>query len=295
MSRREKYSRMRNDRRGRNDGRWPYSLLWVCLLLACLWFSLLPLLQAAPGDHSSDNQVRQAVKQAVELAHAAAVGDETTISERNDLDEELAHITQKTTSPISFYSLGGRDASSDEGSVWALVSGSSALGSYELYSFESSDGVEQSAQKFNRLLSHLAPSISNEQSTSMARFFLGCCVRGAPGEIISNERDLHHSVERYYIEIYGDLWRALEAGSEWWEGYKKTAVEFTPTAVVEGDVRRISLKRLVLNFGMHPQLQQWDIAVSLNGSIRVLAVVSIFPKQERWLSYAFRSTIPQIR
>jgi hypothetical protein len=83
----------------------------------------------------------------------------------------------------------------------------------------------------------------------------------------------------------------LEAGSQWWQGYEKSGARLTPTIVVEGGVRRIMLERLILSLGMHPQLQQWHVAVSSDGSVRVLAVQSIFPKQNRWLSYAFRTML----
>jgi hypothetical protein len=255
----------------------------------------MPRVKAARVNPASDNQVRQAVRQAVELAHPGTNVDQLIMSDRNDLAEELSHIAGKTTQRISFYSFYNTDSSSDDGSVWVVVSGNSPLGSDELYGFESSDGVQQSSQKFNRLMSHLALSMSNEKATSIARFFLGCCVRRAPGETVTDERDLRHSVERYYVGIYGDVWRALEAGSQWWQGYEKSGARLTPTIVVEGGVRRIMLERLILSFGMHPQLQQWHVAVSSDGSVRVLAVQSIFPKQNRWLSYAFRTTLaPQI-
>lgn len=279
-----------------NDTYGRQFLRWLCpLLCAFLCLSQLPLLEAAGAKQASDNQLRQAVKQAVELAHPEANVDQLNMSDRNDLDEELSQITEKSAQPVSFYSFSSVDPSSDDGSLWVVVSGNSPQGSDELYSFESSDGVDQSSQKFNRLLSRLALSIPKEKVTSMAQFFLGCCVRSAPGETITDEKDLRHSVERFYIRVYGDVWRALEAGTEWWEGYEKAAVHLTPTVVVEGGVWRINLERLILSFGMHPQLQQWDVAVSRDGSVRVLAVESIFPKQSRWLSYAFRSTIePQI-
>ena len=265
------------------------------LLCACLCLFQLPRVEAARVNPAGDNQARQAVRQAVELAHPGANVDQLSMSDRNDLAEELSHIAERTTQRISFYSFNTVDSSSDDGSVWVVVSGTSPFGSDELYSFESSDGVEQSSKKFNRLLSHLALSISNEKATSIARFFLGCCVRLAPGETVTDERDLRHSVERYYVGIYGDVWRALEAGSQWWQGYEKTAARLTPTIVVEGGVRRITLERLILSFGMHPQLQRWHVAVSSDGSVRVLAVESIFPKQSRWLSYSFRTTlVPQI-
>jgi hypothetical protein len=277
---------MGNDTLGRQH------LRWLCSFLsACLWFSQLPPAVAAGADHNSNSQVREAVKQAVELAHPETNVDQLEMSDRNDLDAELSQIAQKATRSVSFYSLYDIDSSLDDGSLWAVVSGNSPVGSDELYSFESSDDVEQASQKFNRLLSHLALSIPQEKVTSVARFFLACCVREAPGETITDDVALHHSVERYYIRVYGDVWRALEASTQWWQGYEKTAVRSTPTVVVEGGVRRINLERLILSFGMHPQLQQWDVAVSRDGSVRVLAVESIFPKQSRWLSYAFRSTV----
>ena len=63
----------------------------------------------------------------------------------------------------------------------------------------------------------------------------------------------------------------------------------------ENGVWRVSLERLALSFGMHPQLQRWEIAISGDGSVRVAGVQSVFPKQTRWLSYAFRSDMaPEI-
>ena len=70
---------------------------------------------------------------------------------------------------------------------------------------------------------------------------------------------LHHSVERYYIRIYGDVWRGLEAYTQWWQAYQKVAVPLPPTVVVDAGVRRITLARLILGFGMHPQLERWRL------------------------------------
>ena len=88
--------------------------------------------------------------------------------------------------------------------------------------------------------------------------------------------------------MFGDPWRRVLNGGK---VMKKAEVPLTPTVAVEGGVRRILLNRLELSFGMDPQLQQWHVAVSHDGAIRVLAVQSIFPKQRRWLSYAFRTTL----
>jgi hypothetical protein len=245
--------------------------------------------EGAQAKRGSDPQMREAVRQAFRLAHPHVNVDQFELSERQDLAEEFSRISEKAARPVRFYSVSDIDSSSDDGSLWVVLSGDSALESDELYSFEGSDDAEQSSKKFNRLMSHLGVSIRAEKATSLARFFLERCVRAAPAETITREEDLHHSIERFYIQIYGDVWRALEAGAQWWEGYKKAAVQLTPTRFVQGNAWHVTLERLVLSLGMHPQLQQWDIAVSPNGAVRVLAVESIFPKQSRWLSYAFRS------
>jgi hypothetical protein len=267
----------------------------VCSLL-CAWLCFsLPLPLKATEINSSDIQQREAVRHAIELAHPDGNFEQLSMSNRSDLEEELSRIAVKTKRVVSFYSFEDLDSSWDEGALWAAVSGDSTQGTDELYGFENSDDVAQSAQKFNRLVAHLALSIPAEKALSIARFFLACCVRAAPGETVADEAGLRHSIERYYIRIYGDFWRALEAGSQWWEGYERTPVRLTPTVTVKGGVRRITLERLILSFGMHPQLQRWDIAVASDATIRVLAVEAIFPRQSRWLSYDFRSTLaPQI-
>jgi hypothetical protein len=261
------------------------TLLPLCV---CLGLSQLPRLEAAEANAGED-QMRQAVRQAVELAHPGANVDELNMAHRDDLDEELSQLSGKTKLPIAFYSFYGVD--SDDGSVWAVVSANSPQGSHEIYSFEDSDGAEQSSQKFNQMLSRLGLAVPRDKAPTLARFFLGCCVRGAPGENITDQTSLRHAVERFYIRVYGDVWRALEAGTDWWERYEKTAVPLTSTVMVRDGVRQIVLNRLVLSFGMHPQLQQWRLAVSSDGSIRILAVDSIFPRQRRWLSYAFRTNL----
>src|SRR5579864_7735040 len=244
---------------GRQYLRWCRPL--VC---ACLWLSQSPSMQAARAS-GSDSQVREAVRHAVELEHPDADVDRLRVLERDDLERELSHIAGMAR-PISFYSLHDIDSASDDGSLWVVVSRDSPQGSDELYSFENTDGIEQSTEKFNRLLTHLILSIPNEKATSIAQLFLSCCVRGSLGETVIDEEGLRYSVGRFYSRIYGDVWRALEAYTQWWEGYEKTAVHLTPTVVVEGGVRRIILKRVLLTFGMHPQLQRWEVAVSPDGS-----------------------------
>lgn len=281
-----------SDRLGRPHRPW----LPCFLACACFYFSLLPPARAAQAKASRDTEGREAVRHAIELAQPGLNVDELQMSGRDDLNDQLSQIAPKTTGLVSFYSLYDGDVSSDDGSLWVSVPGDSPLDSGELYNFESSDNLGESAEKFNRLISHLALSVPNEKAASIGRLFLNCCVRDTHGEIVSDENVLRHSVERYYIRIYGDVWRALEAYTQWWQAYQKVAVDLQTKAVADAGFRRITLKRLVLGFGMHPQLEQWEIAVSSDGSVRVLGVDSVFPKHTRWLSYAFRSTIdPRIR
>ena len=263
-------------------------------IYACCCFSLSVRAQAAQVN--GDNQRREAVRHAIALAQPGANVDELQMSERDDLEVELSQIASKTGGRVSFYSLSAVDlsevdSSSEDGSLWVVVAGDSPEQSGELYGFDSSDGIGQSLEKFNRLVSHLALSVPNDKAASIARLFLDCCVRDTHGETVSDENVLRHSVERYYIRIYGDVWRALEAYTQWWQAYQNVAVPLRATVVADASFRRITLERLVLGFGMHPQLEQWEIGVSAEGKVRVLAVESIFPKQTRWVSYAFRPSV----
>ena len=260
----------------------------LCLLVAAsVCLSLLPTAKAAGTDSVSKAQVRAAVKQAVEIAHPDANVDQLKFSDRDDLDEELSQISGTTARNISFYDV---DWPSGNTGMWAVDTDGSPQSSSALYSFESTDGVDRSLQTFNRLLSHQAP-IPDDKVESVARFFLACCVRDTPGEIVTSEDAMHHAVERYYLEAYGDVWRSLEAYTQWWHDYEQSPAQFTPAVVAKVVGRQVSLKRLVLSPGMHPQLEQWDIEVAPEGDVRVVSVDSIYPKQALWLSYAFRSTI----
>ena len=213
---------MGTDRLGRQHISW----ITCFLVYACFYSYLLPPAQAEQTSHNRDTQKREAVRHAIELAQPSAELDGLQMSERDDLDDELSQIAPKTTGLVSFYSFYDIDSSSDEGSLWVVIPGDSALGSDELFGFESSDSLGQSSEKFNRLLSHLALSVPNDKAASIARLFLGCCVRDTYGETVSDEGVLRHTVERYYIRIYGDVWRGLEAYTQWWQAYQKEAVRF---------------------------------------------------------------------
>jgi len=272
-------------------------VLFAALYVAvCLW--LLPPVEAGPPGKVTDVQLRAAIAQAVQLAHPG-IGDEAVkIQPRLDLDEDLSKIAGKASGNVSFYETETAPAvtGTSEDPVWAVISGDSAEESYKLYSFESSDGFQQSSREFNRLISQLALSLDDDKATGMAHFFLGCCNRGMRGEIVPDEDLLHHTIERDYLQIYGDVWRTLEAFSQWWEGYQKSAFQFPPAVRAGNGAYLITVETVVVNFGMHPQLQQWNFALSPDGAVSILSVEPIYPKESRWLSYDFRSTIaPSVR
>ena len=142
------------------------------------------------------------------------------------------------------------------------------------------------------MISQLALSLDNDKAASLAQFFLDCCNRATQGEIVPDEDLLHHTIEREYLQDYGDVWRMLDAFTDWWEGYLEGAYQFPPAAISEaGGAHRITVETVVASFGMHPQLQQWNFEVSSEGEMRVLSVEPIYPKESRWLSYDFRSMI----
>jgi hypothetical protein len=258
----------------------------------CLW--LLPSIHAGPPGTINDAQLREAVAQAVKIAHPGATDESVKIRPRADLDDDLSKIAGKASGNVSFYETDTTPAVATAGddSMWAVVSGDSLQASYKLYSFDSSDGFEQSSREFTRLISQLELSLDNHKAASLAQFFLGCCNRATHGEVVPDEDLLHHTIERDYLQTYGDVWRTLEAFTEWWQAYQQTSFQF-PRAVIpeDGGAYRITVEIVAANFGMHPQLQQWNFELSAEGNVRVLSVQPIYPRENRWLSYDFRSTI----
>ena len=272
---------------------WLTWLFPVALLAASLSISR-PL--HAAGDPISDAQLQAAIIQAVQINHPSGADQSAVkIKSRNDLDADFTRVSQKAKN-ISFYEATSPSATSlgADDSVWAVVSGNSPQEPYGLYDFESSADLAQSSQEFNRLVSQLSLSVTENQAASVAQFFMDCCVLGTPADVVGDEDTLHHSIEREYMQIYGeDVWRALSAFTEWWQGYTESAYQFPPAAQTEsGGDYRASVERVVAGFGMHPQLQECDLQISRDGKVRITSVESIFPKEARWLSYDSRTNVP---
>jgi hypothetical protein len=79
--------------------------------------------------------------------------------------------------------------------------------------------------------------------------------------------------------------QTLEAYTQWWQGFQTNGPAVTPTVRFENGRYRVVLKRVLMIAGRHPQLQEWDLEISRDGNVRVLAMHPIFPKQPGWLFY----------
>jgi len=249
-----------------------------------------PQLQAHPADRSSEEQVKEATEQALRMVHPGSGNAQLKIRRRLDLEEDLSNIAGKAVKGVYFFELQSPPlTASDDGSISIVAVARTPEDVYQLYSFEGSEGFSGSSEQFNRLIYQLALSIPNEKATGLARFFLACCVGGDLNEIVLDEEGLRHAVERYYLQIYGDIWRTLDAYLEWWQGFQKHAPDLAPTMNFENGRYRVSVKRVHSVAGKHPQLQEWDLEISSKGNVIVLAIEPIFPKPTRWVFYDFKS------
>lgn len=257
----------------------------LCVLL-CFW----PL-PAEPAVEGGGASAQETIAEAANLTHPDLAGTRVTIIRRQDLEAELSTIAKTVAGKVFFYDVQSpeRPAAGND-SLWAVVPTGTEGKSYRLYSFDSSEGVDEVSREFNRLMSQLKFSIADEHAGDLARFFLRCCVRGEPGEVVADEDSLHHAVERYYLAVFGDGARTLEAFARWWQAYE-AATASPASAPAAADKRRIAVKRILLIFGMHPELQQWDLQVSRDGTVRVLAWESVFPKRRPYVFYDVRSTL----
>ncbi len=263
--------------------------IMVSLLLVC---GCSAQIQAQQADQSSDEQARETIEQALRMVRPGPGNAQLKIRHRQDLEEDLSNIAEKPVRDVYFYELQSPPQTAfDDDSIRVIAVTRSTGGLYQLYNFEDSEGFSGPSEQFNRLIYQLTLSISNDRATSLARFFLACCVGGELNEIVLGEGSLRHAVERHYVQSYGDIWRALGASWEWWEGFQKNPPDLAPTIRFENDRYHVVLKRVLMVVGKHPQLQEWEFEVSRNGSVRILAMQPIFPKQTRWLFYDFRSKV----
>lgn len=247
--------------------------------------------QAQRADRSGDERIREATEQALRMAHPNLANGQLKIRRRRDLEEDLTNIAEKPVRDVFFYEMESPPLTAfDDDSISVVAVARYAEGVYQVYSFQTSEGLNSLSQQFNHLIDPLTLSIPKEKATSLAGFFLTCCVGGSLTDIELDEEGLHHAVERYYLQSYGDVWWALDTQVQWWEGFQKNASDLAPTIRFEDGRYRVVLKHLFLAAGKHPQLQEWELEISRNGEVRILAMQPIFPKQARWLFYDSRSS-----
>lgn len=233
--------------------------------------------------------VRQLVEQTVVEASSASGNARLNIRRRADLESLLSTLQrQKSIRDVYFYEIQSPPGTVSEAPAdWVVAVVGSESDVFRLYSFLGSAVPDAASQEFNRFTSRLALSVPEKEAMDLARLFLRTCVEGDRQEtVVDTETGLRLAVQNYYLAAYGDLWRALDAYSRWWQAFRVPASDLAPVAVRDMNGRyRVVLNTLVTLPGMHPQVRKWELEVSGGGEIRTLAIQLMFPDQPRWLSY----------
>jgi hypothetical protein len=263
-----------------------------CLLLSA-WLWLAPSAHstdANPTNPENDSQLRVAIGDALNFMQPDATHQSVTIQRREDLEQEFLRISGTTATHLFFYEIAPRPGTkATDAFVSVALQDGSGGGAYQLYGFSGSEGIDELVQEFNRLASRLRLSISDAQTTALAQLFIRCCASGGPSELATDEDNLRHSVERYYLSAFGDTPRMLEASSRWWKGYATAAKHHQAPA--RNGQGHVALQRILLTFGADPELQLWDFQFSNDGRIQSVTVEPVFPQGGRWLFYDFRSNL----
>lgn len=261
--------------------------LWLLPVLLVLHSLRLPI-HAQRADSLAD-PVRDLVQRSVVEASSASGNAQLNIRRRTDLESLLSTLQQqKSARDVYFYEIQSPAGTvSETPADWVVAVVGSQPDVYRLYSFLGSAGPDAASQEFNRFTSRLALSVPEKEAMDLARLFLRSCVEGDHQEtVVNNEIELRLSIQNYYSTAYGDIWRALDAYSRWWQAFQVRELDLAPTATRDSNGRyRVVLNTLVTLPGMHPQVRKWDLEVSDGGEIRTSTIQLIFPDQPRWLSY----------
>ena len=264
-----------------------FQRLWLVPVL--LLSHGLSLVIHAQQEDSLADPVRQLVEQSVVEAGSVSGTLRLNIRRRADLESLLSTLQpQKSARDVYFYEIQSPPGTvSETPLVWVVAVVGYEPDLYRLYSFLGSEGPDAASQEFNRFTSRLALLVPGKEATDLARLFLKTCVEGDGQEaVLDNETELRLSVQNYYFAAYGDLWRALDAYSRWWQAFQVRSPDLAPTAARDTNGRyRVVLNTLVTLPGKHPQVRKWELEVSDGGGIRVLTMQLVFPDQPRWLSY----------
>jgi hypothetical protein len=259
-------------------------LLPVLLVSHCL---SLPI--HAQRAKSLADPVRDLVERSVAEASSASGNGRLNIRRREDLESLLFTLQQqKSAGDVYFYEIQSPPGMvSETPLVWLVAVVGSEPDVYRLYNFLGSAEPDAASQEFNRFTSRLALLVQEKEATGLARLFLNCVEGDHQEAVVDNETELRLAVQNYYFAAYGDLWRALDAYSRWWQAFQVRAPDLAPpTAARDTNGRyHVVLNTLITLPGKHPQVRKWELEVSGGGEIRTLTIQLIFPDQPRWLSY----------
>ncbi len=257
--------------------------------LSLLFFAAAAAAQAQQQD---DVQMRGAAEYAMKLADPVLGDQPVKALRRTDLEVRLVSVATKApVEQVYFYDEAAPQQAFDPYSFRLVAVARSTREIYRLSGFEAPRGPYQSVQEFNRLTSSLQLSVAKERAINLAELFLDSAVPGAPGEVAQDDDavGIRLAVQNQYLAAYGDVWRALESYAGWWQQFKAVAPQLAPVVALESNGRyRVTLNRLVRYAGREPEVQNWQLEVTRNGEVRVLAMQTIFPVRQGWLFYDYR-------
>lgn len=253
----------------------------------------------------SIDQVREAVLLAYGSSALSLDAKLLKVTHRNDLEDLLSSLVHakkaralylyqveesaqtRFDGPISGL-LGSWQFECVSPSTWIIAVAAWKPGAYELYSFRSEANGVGGIEEFNRFVSQLSLSLSKYDLANLAAFFLETAIPMRPGEIVFDQETLRVVVGLRYYARYDELWRSLDAYSQWSRAFLdgEKMLEIAPKTEIEQTGRYlVTLNRVVGTEFTHPQLQQWQVEVSLEGNVWTTAMQPIFPKAARWVFY----------
>lgn len=267
---------------------------WLSFPVVLVFCCAAPSIRAQE-DHLSDAQVRQQMTQAVSQAKLGLGSAQASIRPRKDLEELLTTVREKETSPkVYFYQMDSfaQELGTAATSIAAVEHSTGAVN--QLYSFEGSGELGAFSDEFSRLASSLDLTIAKSDVVSLAKLFLESARAGNPGSILVDNLGLKLAVQNYYFSMYRDIWKMLDAYSEWYTPFQSIMPEVGPKVVTnQTGGYDISLQTLLTVDGKHPQVQDIELTISSAGRVQVRSIRTIFPDQSRWVFFDFPLTKPE--
>jgi len=245
---------------------------------------------ASPRAPLDIEQVRDAAMLAIPSLGLSADSRLLKVTRRTDLEDLLSSIVEaKGIRGLNLYQLEMPTQASFDGQwAWTVAVVARKPGAYELYSFEGTGRRGNVAGDFNRFAAQLSLTLSKDELPNFAAFFLETAIPVRPGELVLDQDALRETVGRHYYTSYDEAWRSIDAYAAWWHRFLdgQNVPELNPKAEIEADGRyRVTLSRVITTEGAHPQLQQWQMEISPEGNVGMVAMRTVFPKAPRWIFY----------